>query len=57
MEKKHDSNDIENESVIPGEVRYPDGSSIHSGEDVLALQDLDPAMNWKMHLVNNVSDC
>jgi len=26
-----------------------------SGEDILALQDLDPAMNRKMHLVNNVS--
>jgi hypothetical protein len=26
------------------------------GEDVLSLQDLDPALNKKMHLVNNVSD-
>lgn len=24
------------------------------GEDILALQDLDPALNMKMHLVNNV---
>lgn len=24
-------------------------------EDILALQDLDPALNAKMHLVNNVS--
>lgn len=24
------------------------------GEDILALQDLDPALNLKMHLVNNV---
>lgn len=28
--------------------------SVHSGEDLLALQDLDPALNAKMHLVNNV---
>lgn len=33
-----------------------DATSTHSGEDVLALQDLDPALNMKMHLVNNVSD-
>lgn len=26
------------------------------GEDILALQDLDPALNAKMHLVNNVSE-
>lgn len=25
------------------------------GEDILAQQDLDPALNMKMHLVNNVS--
>ena len=29
-------------------------SSSLKGEDVLALQDLDPALNMKMHLVNNV---
>lgn len=34
------------------EVAY-DGS-IDGGEDILALQDLDPALNAKMHLVNNV---
>lgn len=27
---------------------------IDSGQEILALQDLDPAMNKKMHLVNNV---
>lgn len=34
-----------------------DGSSIHmaEGEDILARQALDPALNLKMHLVNNVS--
>lgn len=25
-----------------------------NGEDLLSLQDLDPALNQKMHLVNNV---
>lgn len=39
----------------PGDVRNADGSSLHGSEDVLALQDLDPALNMKMHLVNNVS--
>lgn len=29
-------------------------SSLGEGEDILALQDLDPALNAKMHLVNNV---
>ncbi|ROV88773.1 hypothetical protein VPNG_10286 [Cytospora leucostoma] len=33
-----------------------DGSSLDSGEDVLALQDLEPALNMKMHLVNNAID-
>ncbi len=32
-------------------------SGFVGGEDILALQDLDPAMNRKMHLVNNVSAC
>jgi hypothetical protein len=31
-----------------------DGSVSLKGEDILALQDLDPALNMKMHLVNNV---
>ncbi|KAK4176185.1 major facilitator superfamily domain-containing protein [Triangularia setosa] len=31
-------------------------SSRASGEDILARQDLDPAMNAKMHLVNNAID-
>jgi hypothetical protein len=39
-----------------------DANGIHSdddslkGEDVLALQDLDPVLNRKMHLVNNAID-
>lgn len=34
-----------------------DGGSLRSGEgeDILARQALDPALNLKMHLVNNVS--
>jgi hypothetical protein len=31
-----------------------DHESVGSGEDILALQDVDPALNAKMHLVNNV---
>lgn len=38
------------------DTRNADGSSFHGGEDILALQDLDPALNMKMHLVNNVSN-
>jgi hypothetical protein len=44
------------ESDGPGELRNADGSSIKSGEDLLELQDLDPALNMKMHLVNNVGN-
>jgi len=38
----------------PKDLRAADGGSIHHGVDILALQDLDPALNMKMHLVNNV---
>lgn len=34
--------------------RWRRSSSKVSGEDILALQDLDPALNSKMHLVNDV---
>lgn len=36
------------------DVRNADGSSV-DGSDVLALQDVDPVLNLKMHMVNNVS--
>jgi len=36
------------------DLRTAEGGSIRGGEDILALQDLDPALNMKMHLVNNV---
>lgn len=45
-----------NNDPMLGELRNADGSSLRSGEDILSLQDLDPALNMKMHLVNNVSD-
>jgi hypothetical protein len=37
----------------PKEVR--EGSLYEKGLDVLGLQDVDPALNAKMHIVNNVS--
>ncbi|KOS22352.1 putative MFS-type transporter [Escovopsis weberi] len=42
--------------LVEGSIRNADGSSLKSGEDVLAMQDLDPALNQKMHLVNNAID-
>lgn len=53
MEKNIDGG---NNDPMFGDLRNADGSSLRSGEDILALQDLDPALNMKMHLVNNVSD-
>ncbi len=32
-----------------------EGSSLGEGEDILAKEDVDPALSQKMHLVNNVS--
>lgn len=32
----------------------PNISSINKGEDILALQDIDKALNAKMYIVNNV---
>lgn len=32
-----------------------DGLPVGEGTDLLALQDFDPALNAKMHIVNNVS--
>lgn len=56
MEKNLESGHHQTQDGIFGDVRNADGSSLRSGEDILALQDLDPALNMKMHLVNNVSD-
>ncbi|KAK1754377.1 hypothetical protein QBC47DRAFT_447307 [Echria macrotheca] len=43
------------ESPTPTRVSSDDSHGA-GGEDILALQDLDPAMNRKMHLVNNAID-
>jgi hypothetical protein len=43
----------EPQTDVAADLRNADGSSLQ-GEDVLALQDLDPALNMKMHIVNNV---
>ncbi|KAK7735270.1 Filamentous Growth Regulator [Cytospora paraplurivora] len=42
--------------TLEADIRAADSSSLDSGEDVLALQDLEPALNMKMHLVNNAID-
>lgn len=41
--------------LVPDDLRDGDGLAIVSGADILALQDMDPVLNMKMHLVNNVS--
>lgn len=45
-----------NQDGLFDDVRDADGCSTHGGEDILASQDMDPALNMKMHLVNNVSE-
>lgn len=48
-------NSPKNEKILKEESdAVIDGYSVGEGEDILALQDIDPAMNAKMHLVNNV---
>jgi hypothetical protein len=46
--------DGHNGLLVDEEAQNGDGSSVN-GSDILSLQDIDPAMNMKMHLVNNVS--
>jgi hypothetical protein len=53
-EKPADHSSDKLEAGEPRELRNADGSSIQAGEDILALEDTDPALNMKMHLVNNV---
>jgi hypothetical protein len=43
----------ENAALAELDVFY-DHDSVGKGEDILGLQDVDPALNAKMHLVNNV---
>jgi hypothetical protein len=48
-------NHLKNEKTAIGEPdSVQDGYSVGGGEDILALQDTDPALNAKMFLVNNV---
>ncbi|QUC16201.1 uncharacterized protein UV8b_00442 [Ustilaginoidea virens] len=42
--------------LVPGVGNTSRSSLAAAGEDILALQDLDPALNRKMHLVNNAID-
>lgn len=46
---------LEDEKVLT-DIHAAESSPPDSGEDVLALQDLDSALNMKMHLVNNAID-
>lgn len=56
------SSNPEKVPTVPSEEAKPvpptsddsEASSVRNGQDILALQDLDPALNAKMHLVNNV---
>lgn len=45
----------ESEKNVPGREQSLDDRSIAKGEDLLAQQDLDPSLNAKMFIVNNVS--
>lgn len=51
LEKKIASGD---EANVSGDELRDDLVSVQSGEDILGRQDMDPVMNMKMHLVNNV---
>ena len=49
--------DSKNKRSAAGDPHAPlDDYSIISGEDILSRQDVDPALNAKMHLVNNVRE-
>lgn len=47
-------NGVDHEKIAGSDDLGPDVASVVSGQDVLQLQDVDPALNMKMHLVNNV---
>ncbi len=57
MDKKDRPSDPEMQagSPHPDDFGNVDSSSISGGSDILSLQDVDPVLNLKMHLVNNVS--
>lgn len=51
-----ESNEKENKDFATAEPNVVlDGYSVAKGSDILGLQDVDPALNAKMHLVNNVN--
>jgi hypothetical protein len=56
-DKSKDTSDLENHGGVlgSGDVGNADHASTMSTSDVLGLQDMDPVLNMKMHLVNNVS--
>jgi hypothetical protein len=56
MDPKLQDPEKEQHSTPEPDLANADGSSIGGGSDVLDLQDLDPVLNMKMHLVNNVSN-
>jgi hypothetical protein len=54
QEEKDYSDGNEKVAIVGSSDLPPDGFSIREGSDILALQDVDPALNAKMHIVNNV---
>jgi len=56
MDPKLQDPEKEQHSTPEPDLTNADGSSIAGGSDVLDLQDLDPVLNMKMHLVNNAID-
>jgi hypothetical protein len=54
-EKKNSSDGAPDGMLNSHDVETAEGASLKSSSDILALQDTDPVMNMKMHLVNNVS--
>lgn len=53
-DRQEDPGLFERDVGMNEDVRTIQSSSVGDAEDILALQDLDPALNAKMHLVNNV---
>jgi hypothetical protein len=54
-EKIDYSKDHEKVALGQQDVTY-DTHSVDKGEDILSMQDVDPALNAKMHIVNNVRE-
>lgn len=53
-EEKRIDGGLEDPGLFERDVGNIEESTIGDAVEVLALQDLDPALNAKMHLVNNV---